>query len=56
MTLPASIARIKPMPLRFTVPLTNLPNGKYDCQVTVLDPDGTPQRASFWEAPIEVVN
>jgi VWFA-related protein len=44
----------KPMPLRFTVPLTDIRTGLYNCQVTVLDPEG--QRASFWEAPIEVID
>jgi VWFA-related protein len=47
-------ARSKPMGLRFTVPLTDVKPGLYNCQVTVLDPEG--QRASFWEAPIEVIN
>ncbi len=44
----------KPMPLRFTVPLTDIQAGLYNCQVTVLDPEG--QRASYWEAPIEIIN
>ena len=30
-----------------------LPPGKYDCQVTVLDPPG--QKGTFWQAPIMVV-
>jgi VWFA-related protein len=47
-------ARSKPLGLRFTVPLTDIKPGLYNCQVTVLDPEG--QRASFWEAPIEVIN
>jgi VWFA-related protein len=47
-------ARSRPMGLRFTVPLANIEAGLYNCQVTVLDPEG--QRASFWEAPIEVIN
>jgi VWFA-related protein len=54
-TTPAPInPRAKAMPLRFTVPLTDLKPGLYNCQVTVLDPGGP--RASFWEAPIEVIN
>lgn len=44
----------KPMSMRFTIPLAKLKNGMYNCQVSVLDPEG--QRASFWEAPIEIIN
>ena len=44
----------KPMPFRFTVSLASIKPGIYNCQVTVLDPGGP--RASFWEAPIEVIN
>ncbi len=44
----------KPMPFRFTVSLADIKPGIYNCQVTVLDPGGP--RASFWEAPIEVIN
>jgi len=51
-TTPVS-ARLKTMPLRFTVSLASLPAGVYDCQVTVLDPDDN--KASFWQAPIEVI-
>ena len=42
----------KAVPIRFTVPLGPLQPGSYDCQVTVLDPDGG--RAAFWRAPIVV--
>jgi len=48
----ASEPRLKTMPLRFTVPLAGVQPGVYDCQVTILDPEG--QRAAFWQAPIEV--
>jgi hypothetical protein len=40
------------VPIRFTVPLTQLEAGTYDCQVTVLDPGAG--RAAFWHAPIAV--
>ena len=54
-TSPSTInPRARAMPLRFTVPLADLKPGRYNCEVTVLDPEGS--RASFWEAPIEVVN
>lgn len=44
---------LKTMPLRFSVGLSQLPAGEYDCQVTVLDPTG--QKSAFWQAPITVV-
>jgi VWFA-related protein len=46
-------AKSKAMPLRFSVPLEGLAPGRYDCQVTVLQPGGS--KATFWRAPIVVV-
>jgi len=43
----------KAVPLRFSVPLDGVPTGRYDCQVTVLDPTG--QKAAFWRAPVVIV-
>ncbi len=45
--------RLKTMPIQFSIALNNLAPGKYDCQVTVLDPAG--QKAAFWQAPVVVV-
>jgi VWFA-related protein len=45
--------RLKTMPLSFSIPLNQLPPGKYECQVTVLDPTG--QKAAFWQAPVMLV-
>ena len=45
--------RLKTTPIRFEIPLERLEPGKYECQVTVLDP--TAQLASFWRAPIMVI-
>ena len=45
--------RLKTMPLQFSIDLNNLAPGKYDCQVSVLDPSG--QKAAFWQAPIVLV-
>jgi len=45
--------RLKTMPLQFSIDLNNLALGKYDCQVSVLDPNG--QKAAFWQAPIVLV-
>jgi VWFA-related protein len=45
--------RSKAVPLRFSVPLDALAPGRYDVQVTVLEPTG--QKAAFWRAPIAVV-
>ncbi len=46
-------ARSKAVPLRFSVPLNDLAVGRYDCQVTVLDPSS--QKVAFWRAPIVLV-
>jgi VWFA-related protein len=45
--------RLQIAPLNFTVDLNSLQPGKYDCQVTVLDP--TSQKTAFWQAPITIV-
>ena len=45
--------RLKTMPLSFIVALNQLPPGKYECQVTVLDPTG--QKGAFWRAPVMLV-
>ena len=46
-------ARSKGVPLRFSVPLEQVPAGRYDCQVTVLLPGAS--KATFWRAPIVVI-
>jgi hypothetical protein len=43
----------KALPLRFSLSLSKLPAGEYNCQVTVLDPAG--QKAAFWQAPVMLV-
>jgi len=50
---PAALSRLGTMPLNFTIGLSELPPGQYDCQVTILDP--TDKRGSFWQAPIMIV-
>jgi len=45
--------RLKTMPLNFSIALHQLPPGKYDCQVTVLDP--AEQKGTFWRAPVVLV-
>jgi len=45
--------RLKTMPLQFSIPLNALPPGAYDCQVTILNPQG--QKAAFWRAPVVLV-
>ena len=45
--------RLKTVPLRFDIPLEQLAPGKYDCQVTVLDPAG--RKAAFWQAPVMLI-
>jgi len=54
-TAPVSVtdgldAKSKAVPLRFSFPLNQLPAGRYNCQVSVIDP-GT-QKAAFWQAPV----
>jgi VWFA-related protein len=51
---PSSNGRLAPVPMTFTVALSKLPQGTYDCQVTVLDP--TDAKATFWQEPIRVVD
>ncbi len=46
----ASNDRLKTTPIQFSIALAGLTPGRYDCQVTVLDPTG--QKAAFWQAPI----
>jgi VWFA-related protein len=43
----------KAVPLRFSLSLNTLPMGRYNCQVTVVDPAA--QKAAFWQAPIVLV-
>jgi hypothetical protein len=45
--------RSKAVPLRFSLPLASLAPGRYECQVTVLEPGG--QKVAFWRAPIVVI-
>ena len=44
---------LKTVPLKFALSLGQLTPGKYNCQVTVLDPSG--QKAAFWQAPVLLV-
>jgi VWFA-related protein len=46
-------SHLKTIPLSFHIPLSPLPAGEYDCQVSVLDP--TSQKAAFWRAPVRVL-
>jgi VWFA-related protein len=45
--------RLKTMPIKFSIALSSLTPGKYNCQVTVLDTTG--QKATFWQTPVMVV-
>jgi hypothetical protein len=45
--------RLKTVPLGFSIPLSKLPPGRYNCQVTVVDP--AVQKAAFWQAPVMLV-
>jgi hypothetical protein len=50
---PSANKSLQIAPLNFTVDLSQLPPGKYDCQVSVLDPTG--EKGAFWQAPILLV-
>ena len=45
--------RVKTMPIEFSIALNTLSPGKYDCQVSVLDPTG--EKVAFWRAPVVIV-
>ena len=45
--------RSKAVPLRSAFRSTSSTSGRYDCQVTVLEPTG--QKVAFWQAPIALV-
>ena len=45
--------KLKTVPLKFSLSLSKLPPGEYNCQVTVLDPAG--QKAAFWQAPVMLI-
>jgi hypothetical protein len=45
--------KTKAVPLQFTITLGGLPMGRYECQVSVLDP--TAGKATFWRAPIVII-
>jgi hypothetical protein len=45
--------RSKAVPVRLSIPMEGLSPGRYDCQVTVLEPNG--RKVAFWQAPIAVV-
>ena len=45
--------RLKTMPVQLRIALNDLAPGRYDCQVSVLDPAG--QKAAFWQVPIVIV-
>jgi VWFA-related protein len=51
--MPEAGNRLGIVPLSFHVGLGKLAPGKYQCQVSVLDPAG--HRAAFWQAPIMLV-
>jgi hypothetical protein len=43
----------KAVPIRISVPLQSLRPGRYDCQVTILEPSS--QKIAFWRAPVVMV-
>ncbi len=51
--VPNPASRLGTMPFSFQVEMGGLRAGKYDCQVTVLDP--ATAKATFWRAPVVLV-
>ncbi|MEK6396767.1 MAG: VWA domain-containing protein [Terriglobus sp.] len=49
---PLADSRLGTTPIRMRVPLTNLTQGEYNLQVTVLDPSGN--RFTTWQGPIAI--
>jgi VWFA-related protein len=45
--------KLKTVPMRFSLAIDKLQPGRYDCQVTVLNPAG--QKAAFWQQPVLLV-
>ena len=41
------------VPVKVSVPLASIEPGRYDCQITVLDPET--QKATFWRMPVAIV-
>jgi VWFA-related protein len=50
---PTTASHLGTMPLSFSLGVDGLAPGEYDCQVTIIDP--STQKASFWRAPIVLV-
>jgi hypothetical protein len=51
--VPDASSRLGTMPLSFTLGIHDVPPGRYDCQVTILDP--ATLKANFWRAPVLLV-
>lgn len=45
--------KTKAVPMRFSVPLAKLAPGRYECQVTVIDPGAS--KTSFWRSDLMIV-
>jgi VWFA-related protein len=45
--------KTKAVPIRFSVPLEQFAPGRYECQLSILEP--TAQKVVFWRAPIVIV-
>ena len=43
----------KAVPVKVSVPLASIVPGRYDCQITVLDPET--RQAAFWRMPVAIV-
>jgi VWFA-related protein len=53
-TVTAGVERTsKAIPIRLTIPLASLPPGRYDWQMTVIEPSG--RKAAFWQTAVAIV-
>ena len=51
--MPLPLSRLGVVPLSFKISLGKLTPGRYECQVSVLDPAG--HRVAFWVNPVMLV-
>jgi hypothetical protein len=52
-TINGADTKSKAVALKFSIDLSKLPPGKYDCQVSIVDPEN--RKAAFWQAPVMLV-
>jgi hypothetical protein len=51
--MPAVLCQVFGHLVRFSLSLSSLPPGEYNCQVTVVSPGS--RKAAFWQAPVMLI-